>query len=524
MEDLLTYLPYFPLIFIGGLILIGAFKGLRRGIARQTVRTITIILSVIISIIAARTVNSYIINTVSGMTSEELMAFLQQYGVNLGETASFLNYLEPSTLSYILAIPLGIIVAPVLFVLCFIVVSAVMLIVHAIVSAILGFKKRRNTAGTRLMGMALGALQGLAVAIIISVPVVGIFSAASDTIAALQEIENQPTLSEEDLGEEESNGAVTSIIDLYNGSLKEYAEAPFVKFAGAMGGKALYKNLSTVVIEGNKYPMVETIAEPVLNIYPNVTALKGFDWSAPSSDQQTAILNIIGAFEDSDYTSNIATDILSSVAKAYNDGAVAIEIPPAMKSMMDVAINALGSVSADTFADTLYTLTDAYFLLADEGILTAIGENPEKAVELLGKKNEDGVSIIGQVTGILSTNAATSEIVNGMAEMSITMLASQLGVEEELVAEVYGKVEAGLYDILAIKRASFATEEAYTEAIASQLDEILKENGMALDADIIDTMAEYIAENHTDDMEINDTHISNIIFSYYDAYVSKMIG
>ena len=104
------------------------------------------------------------------------------------------------------------------------------------------------------------------------------------------------------------------------------------------------------------------------------------------------------------------------------------------------------------------------------------------------------------------------------------MLASQLGVEEELVTEVYGKVEAGLYDILAIKRASFTTEEAYTEAIASQLDEILKENGMALDSDIIDTMAEYITENHTDDMEINDTHISNIIFSYYDAYVSKMMG
>ena len=217
MLDSLTYLP---VALIAGLVLIGAFKGLRRGIARQTIRTVTVILSLVFSIIATKSINSTIINTVSGMQAEEVIQMLEQYGISLGDSAQFLGYLDPSTLSYILAIPLGIIVAPVLFVLFFIVISGLMLIVHAIISGVLGFSKRRNSAATRLMGMGLGAIQGLAVAIIITVPFVGILSATSDVVAQMQAIENQPTLSADMPEGEESDEALNAVEGILLSQLK----------------------------------------------------------------------------------------------------------------------------------------------------------------------------------------------------------------------------------------------------------------------------------------------------------------
>ena len=86
-----------------------------------------------------------------------------------------------------------------------------------------------------------------------------------------------------------------------------------------------------------------------------------------------------------------------------------------------------------------------------------------------------------------------------------------------------------LFETLSISKED-KTEEEYKAEVSTSLDTILKDNGIELDTEIVDGMADYIYENYDDlnmagleeGSELSEQKMNDIIFSYFDAYMEYM--
>ena len=90
------------------------------------------------------------------------------------------------------------------------------------------------------------------------------------------------------------------------------------------------------------------------------------------------------------------------------------------------------------------------------------------------------------------------------------------GVSEDVVA-VYENLKTGLQDVTALRKDDYETDEEYKGAVSDKLDETLKGEGIELETDIIDKMADYVADNYAG-AELSDADVDDILLSYYDAY------
>ena len=112
-------------------------------------------------------------------------------------------------------------------------------------------------------------------------------------------------------------------------------------------------------------------------------------------------------------------------------------------------------------------------------------------------------------------------LVTLFTELSLSIMMDNVGVDNG--AEIYESVKDGLTTVIAIDKDAYATDEEYRAAISSALEETLNAHDIDLHPDIVDGMADYVAENLSDVDEVSDDIIYDTIFSYYDAY-SEHIG
>ena len=91
------------------------------------------------------------------------------------------------------------------------------------------------------------------------------------------------------------------------------------------------------------------------------------------------------------------------------------------------------------------------------------------------------------------------------------------GVEIEVT---YEDVKESVSDVLAVKKDNFATEEEYKEELSKTLDNALTDNGIELESEVVDGIADYIDENYSDFIgELTDEQFNDIILEYYDVYL-----
>ena len=490
--------------FMAILTLIGLYKGARRGFSRQLVRFITIIASVFLSVYLVRLGSTAFMAWVDGQSTSDIIEFVDSLGFPFSESfvGKLISYVDTSTANYILAIPLALVIAPVSFSLCFIVVSGLMLIVHAIVAGIFGFFKRRNNALTRFFGLLLGALQGALVSLILIAPLAGILSNATEAIEAHRN------------NTEESSTA----IEYYDEYIEPFTEIPLIKASGAIGGNLIYDLLSTVTIDGVKYKMADTVATPALKISMAIENFGDFDWKSATEENERALRDIIEAFDDSDYTAILLSDVLSSFSAAYADGVVSFDLPSPLDEVVGAAVGAFGGIDKDSLPATLNTAADAYFLLSKEGVLFALEGDPDAVTDILTRKDENGETVVNKVIAILKSNERTRPIVVTLTKISVSSMANKLGTGEDTAA-IYENVKSGVNETLKIKKTDYQSTEEYTAAVSASLDQTLTDNGIELEADIVDSMAQYVTDNYSDVESVTDEELNDIILSYYDAYV-----
>ena len=511
LPDILKYFNIGLLSLLGVLAIIGIWTGYRRGISRQTVRFVTIVLSLFLSIYVARLLYNTVMVWLDGQTTEDIVLMLEQYGLSLTENefSSLLNYVDTRTLNFILAIPMALVVVPVAFILIFIVISLLMLIVHVIFSKIFGFSRERNNFWTRLLGAGLGLIQGVAIMLILCAPFVGMLTTVSDVVYTMQE----------EAPEQEATATVSESYDEY---IKPFAENRGVKIMSKCGGHYLYTKLTTLHLYEEKYEMTETISTPAIQIYAATPKLAGMDWQNLTEENKKGLNAILDALEESPYLSNLVSDVLDSAATAYNDGAFVFTAEGEAADLLGAAISIFEGIDKDSLNPTLAVIRDVYYTLSDEEVLEIVSGDTSSLSEILAKKDESGQTVLTRVISKLNSNQRTAKLVTALTKLSITVMADSFGGNGVITEETYENVKEGINEILSIEKEDYADDpDGYVNAISDSLDKTFTENGIELEQEVVDKMAEHVANNYSEVESLTDQEINDIILSYYNAYLES---
>ncbi len=511
LEQIYGYVAIGIWVIVGIFVLIGALKGRSRGIGRQAVRTVTVAGSLLLSLFLTKLLYRTLMTWLDGKTTEEIIEKIESFGLKLtdGEYGGLIKYFDTQTANYVLAIPLAIVVVPVVFVVVFGIVNLLSLIIHAILSGILGFSKRRNNWFTRLLGAILGAAQGAAVAIICFVPWVGILTTATDAVAMVQK-------------EAPDAEATASITESYDEYLKPLAESLPITLMDKCGAGILYDRLSTVEIYENKYKMAEEITTVAVKLYASGERLSGMDWQSLTEENKKEISAMLEAIDESSYISITLSRILSAAATAYDDGAYRFTAEGHANDILADTVGIFREMNEKELVPTLAVVKDVYFTLSDENVIARLsGGSTAELKDTFTKKDENGATIITRVKDQLSSNPRTEPLIGTISRISVTVMAHSYGAEID--EETYANVTNGIKDVINIKKSDYATEEEYVDAISDKLDTTLSENGIEVDDDILEGMAQHVADNYADkEGELSDSEIDDIILSYYDAYAEYL--
>lgn len=489
------------------LVVFGAIKGLCRGAVRQTVRTVTIILSALIAFFLVTGITLRLSVMCEGKTVE---AFLTEMNI-----ISVLDSLEPQmrdivsgmdaqTLKTVLLVPLSVLVYPLLFTAVFIVISAVMEIIHAIICLIFHIKKKNNTKLTRLIGMAIGAVQGLAVAIILFMPIANLLGIADEAV-------NSPALRDSD------NTELQEFLTGYDTYAQEASDSFVIKLTQKVGGNALCSAMSAVKIEDVKYKGrdLTSHAIDIVNDIMDLTA-EEIDLNSPTDEQKSKIKAIEKKITDDTYFATVFSGVLSEYSKAVGKGTVEIESEPPMDSFIAAFFEIFETSSASNVGDDMETLLDVYFILAEGEVIENLGDEEQTKAAFI-RKDSDGKTVISKAISSLRTNSRTAPLTAAITELSIAIMSAELELDDD-ASVIYANVKDGVGSLHNIDKDSMSQTE-YKTAVTESLDDTLRESGIDLPDEMVEDMADFYISEFSDAESLTEENIDDVIFSYYDAYI-----
>jgi hypothetical protein len=193
------------------------------------------------------------------------------------------------------------------------------------------------------------------------------------------------------------------------------------------------------------------------------------------------------------------------------------ELEEPFSSLIGSIIKLFETSDRDNLHGDLTTISSVYFILSDDGVLSAIESGDTDTMsDALIKRDANGDTVISKLIDTLRANSRTAELVTTLSKLSVSMLADQLHIEG-VTTEVYDDVMESLDDVLAVDEADYATEEEYMAALTDTIDTALADNGIVLKDDIVSEMATVVdaEKKKNPDMTTDD-----ILLTYYDAYLA----
>ena len=479
-------------------------RGLMRGFGRQAVHIGLTVVAAVISYVLTLSLAEVIC---AFFTPESIKMMVESAGVSAGalDIGVIANYL--SSVETLMMLPARVIIAPIAFATTFVILNAIVGIISGILCAAFGIDKPNGSPAKLILGASIGLVEGLLVATIVLLPVAGIFNVADRSVDAVRDKDG-----------DRYNGIV-EIYDEYCGGISDHFA---VKLSSACGGFMLDK-LATVNVNDHDVNLRDEsveIADVVMEFY----TLGDINYSALTEDNKVALRSAVTALENSEYLTLLVSGIFSDMGRAFADGVVPVSAPAPYDVIINPTIKIFATSNKDNFRSDVDTLLEIYFILSDSGVLSSFGQAGQESAmrDAFIGKDANGETTINKVVNMLNQNEHMRPIVKSITDMSLMMLSNQFG-GDVTVAETYESVKSGLKDVVAIDRDAYSEEE-YKAIRNETLNNTLVANNITLSADEIDGIGNYIDENYGDTNELSDEQFNDIIFSYYDVYLSLQSG
>ncbi len=479
------------------------FSGFRRGIGRELLHAVFTVVSLFLSFIITNALIGELHTLFSSHTIADMLEGIESAIPNLEISADIHNIIasiDTHLAELILTLPIATLVAPIAFLVIFAIVNILARIVFWIVGRVV---PARQGFVSGILGMAVGLAEGVIVASLSLLP----FAAVSDTISyAVEE------MAEDDVQNEQ-------ITAFYEDYVKPMSETPVFTLTYMLGGEAMLDEFASVDVGYGEIDMRDELGCAV-DIISSLAAFKETDWTSLTADEQAALSHIVDTISDSEYFSDVFSGLFITVSNMSDTLGLGNEEGELFGALLDDMMLIFKTSTRENIALDLNTFKNMYFILLDSGILSAYnGEGGSDAVlDALISTDSEGKTAITRIIDTLSLNPRTSPIVSTLTKLSVSIMAESLGLDEDAAA-IYENVKDGVNDILSINHEDYATPEEYKAAVADSLEGTLSGQGITLEREIIDGMADYVEKNFKEHDELSDEDINKIILSYYDAFV-----
>ena len=480
------------------------FAGARRGIGRQLLHGVFTVIALFGSYIITEMIITELHTFFSNYTvSDMLMGIESATPDGLGISEDIYNLIasiDTHLAELILTVPVATLVAPVAFLIIFAIVNLLLKIIFWIFGRIV--PGRRGIASGAL-GMLVGLAEGVIVASLSLLPFAAISNVIGDAVLEMSEnnIENEE---------------ITSFYDEY---VEPVRETPIFTLTYKLGGEAMLENWAKVELGYGEIDMRVELSH-VLDIISALASFEETDWTSLTDSERDSLNHIVDTVCSSEYLSDVFSGLFITLSNMSEDGESGDE-GELFAALVDDMLEIFRTSTKDNVALDVKTFKNMYFILLDENILTAYnGEGgSDEVLDALVRTDSDGKTAITRIIDTLSDNPRTAPMVSTLTKLSVSIMAESLGLDES-AAEIYDNVKDGVNDILSIDHEDYASPEEYKEAVADSLETTLTEQGITLEREIIDGMADFVEKNFKEHDELSDEEINRIILSYYDAFVS----
>lgn len=482
-------------------VVIQALRGLKKGLFNQILHTGIMLVAAVASYIAANKIWEKFFSSFTEESLEKLISSLAKNDALAGvmeKLGDVLRAFPPETFSYLLALPAGLIIIPAIFSITFIALNAVLRIAYFILSKVFGLIKIKGLIA-RILAAVLGAAEGVIIATIILLPVTSAVDVVDDSISALCE-----------------SGEREELANAYDKYITQVSKNPIFKIMKLSGGDMILNKTAILKTDEGVINLKEEFHTAVV-LFDRSSALKDCDWMALNAQNKQALRGMLTTATASNYYSTIISGLLSGICQNLAASGLPFEVAGELEPFINDAILLFNSEKPDTVGDDLATLFDVYFILSDCGALKAITEEGD-VTACLSEKNEDGVLYVNAVIDKLEENQRTKSLVSTIAKLSVTIMSNSLGLGTD-ADDMYDDLKDDFNDCLDVKRDAYATEEEYREDLSGSIDAALNENNISLEKDIVDAIADYVADNYGDKDSVSEDEFNDILFSYYDAYL-----
>ena len=505
------------LAIVGVVVLLAAFGalvGYFRGFSRQIIRLITVAASFVGAYFLTLELNKRLIGLFNGKSVEEILDALGARGFaeSLGSPAyDIIISLEALAVEQVLAIVFGAVLAPLIFMLLFMTISSLMIPIHKLLSTLFGFFRSRNNPITRLMGMMVGAIQGVLVSVVVLFPIAAVGATGLEVAA--------------DIGTPDCD-AEQKVVDFCNGYMGRAANHPVIKYINKYGGATIAHNFAVFEIEGTVYDVREPLPT-VVDITTDIISLSGMNIAELAPEHRATIKGIPAKIGSDAFTKNFVSGTVRSIAHIADSGVIPMdEIEPPFDSLIFSLISILETTDNTNVESDLTTIANVLILLADSGVVSLTGQD---AIDTLIAKDENGDTLVKLIMNEFELNRHTQPLVTQITKVTISLMmtgTSNTGIGVGSSGNIdtdYETVKGGLNSVVAIDKTQYeGREEEYYEAVSESLNTTLLDNGIELEPEVVDSMAQYIGDTYGDKDEISDEEFNDIMINYYDAYLEYL--
>lgn len=451
------------------ILLINVLVGLIRGFSRGLLRAITLIVAVIVAFFLSKSLASSL--------AEQLVPVIQDAMASNAAMSDFMAT-QPNAVAAVSALA-RMLVTPILFLICYVLLKIVTLIIYFIVRKIFSIGKPQNALLRLAGGAAMGLVAGLVGLLVFVTPVMGYTSLVSRTVGELDMI---------------AEGENTASLAQYNENyIAPASKAPVASQLYNGIGSKLFRGLTTVKWNDAKTDL-ETEWFAVVKVVDEASGLIGTPMAEFGEEQSKTIHAVIAGVGESRILSDVGSGILNSMSNAWlkGDTFLGIAAPDMGDENIEILINGILRVFSTTTSETLTgdlnSFADMFDLMIKYELFDVVTGDTE--VDLVDHVVKSG--FLAEARTLLDSNERMKPVTVALSDIGMRVLVSELGLPEN-----YRETSAELMQNMSEVIKGAVTDDGRVDA--DKLSESLVTVFAEHDVDVPDSATDIIAQGFVEE-------------------------
>ena len=453
------------------ILIVNVLVGIKRGFGRGLLRLITLVLAAVLAFVLAK--------ALAGTVSDTVQPYVEQMLASNPNAASFMQ--ENPAIGNSVGALTRMLVAPFLFLVCYVVLKIVTWVVYLLLRVILRVKKSHNPLFRLAGGAAMGFLAGIIGVLVFVTPVLGYTTLLGRTV---DEAENLT-----------AKVAALPLEEYNEQYVKPASEAPVAAQVYSTVGSKLFNGLTTTEWDGQDVRL-EDEWFAVVGVVDHAVSLGNRPVAEYGEAESVAVHAMAAGVGESHLLSGIGGGAVNGVANAWLSGNTFMGVakPATGDESVDVIFNGLLRVLATTdpelFGEDMEMFADLFDLFIKHEMFSQI--NGEGTDQLITHLVTSG--FLDEARALLKANPRLEPITDSISDVGMRMLVRELGDPAKYL-EQHGALMNSMSGVL--KGAVNEDGSMNMPALTTNLNTVFAENNVTVPASATDIIAEGLADEFT---------------------------